>query len=611
MAQLPLNTIVPGDCIAGMAALPEGSVDLAFADPPFNIGYDYDVYEDKRAREEYLDWSRKWIAGVHRVLRPDGTFWLAIGDEYAAELKLISQEVGFHCRSWVIWYYTFGVNCAQKFSRSHAHLFYFVKDPQQFTFRSDELENRIPSARQLVYNDRRANPKGRLPDDTWIIRPQEVAGDLMDDAGVWSPSDVAPPADEEQTWTLRPQDLAERFQADEDTWYFPRVAGTFKERAGFHGCQMPEQLLGRIIRLCSHEGETVLDPFSGSATTLVVARKLGRRYFGFELSDEYVKHGLSRLESVCVGDRLQGAPEPKMSAPETFQGKTSRSQHRTNIDTAAAGKAAGLESRFEQAQLELTLSGIAAAFELTHAGYSADRVVVDPDLNDQFTETCRRFGLVGDPSTWNSLLFRLRKAGKLAALETSRKTEVSWADCDPFLFASELAWQSLLSENRATSLDEIFCHPELAREFDERAAQLAPGFTPFEYRWAALKLRKQAKLARTRSHVLTVPKKLLQSVDPEKLSIDDLPDSSGAYLVTSGRSDRLYAGETLNLRDRLSRHFADEKTASWLKTGKPLSVQLLSCAVSEASPLAWQACLVRTYRPRLNLRELSDVEETR
>ncbi len=158
-----------------MNALPAGSADLVFADPPFNIGYEYDVYQDKQERQHYLDWSRSWIAAVHRVLKPTGTFWLAIGDEYAAELKLLSQDVGFHSRSWVVWYYTFGVNCKNKFSRSHAHLFYFVKDPRTFTFRSDELENRIPSARQLVYADNRANPNGRLPDDTWVLRPQDLA----------------------------------------------------------------------------------------------------------------------------------------------------------------------------------------------------------------------------------------------------------------------------------------------------------------------------------------------------------------------------------------------------------------------------------------------------
>ena len=285
-----LNRIHHGDCIAGLNQLPEGSIDLAFADPPFNIGYEYDVYDDVKEHQHYLDWSREWITAVHRVLKPSGTFWLAIGDEYAAELKLLSQElnqenkIGFHCRSWVIWYYTFGVNCKYKFSRSHAHLFYFVKDKEKFTFRSDEPENRIPSARQLVYNDKRANPKGRLPDDTWI---------------------------------LRPQDLADCLTPNEDTWYFPRVAGTFKEREGFHGCQMPEQLLGRIVRLCSAPGEIVLDPFAGSATTLTVAKKLGRQFLGYELSPEYVQRGSNRLANCCVGDLLEGAPEPLISAPAT------------------------------------------------------------------------------------------------------------------------------------------------------------------------------------------------------------------------------------------------------------------------------------------------------
>lgn len=283
-----LNRIHHQDCVAGLNALPAGSVDLAFADPPFNIGYDYDVYHDRKEHEHYLDWSRQWIGAVHRVLKPDGTFWLAIGDEYAAELKILSQQLGFCSRSWVIWYYTFGVNCTTKFSRSHAHLFHFVKDPKRFTFRAEELENRIPSARQLVYGDSRANPNGRLPDDTWILRPQDLAG---------------------------------HFTTEEDTWFFPRVAGTFKERAGFHGCQMPEQLLGRIIRICSHDGDVVLDPFSGSATTLAVAKKLGRKYLGYDLSPDYVKRGTERLAGIRVGDPLDGAPEPTMSAPTTANGR--------------------------------------------------------------------------------------------------------------------------------------------------------------------------------------------------------------------------------------------------------------------------------------------------
>ena len=284
------NAIHYQDCIAGMAKLPDGSIDLAFADPPFNIGYEYDVYDDTLRADEYLDWSRRWTAEVVRVLKPTGTFWLAIGDEFAAELKVMLQrEHGLTCRNWVIWYYTFGVNCKNKFSRSHAHLFYMVKDPKKFTFNADDSHIRVPSARQLVYGDKRANPKGRLPDDTWI---------------------------------LRPQDIPDSFQTHEDTWYFPRINGTFKERAGWHGCQMPEQLLGRIIRACSNPSDIVLDPFAGSGTTLAVAKKLGRRFLGFEISEEYGQSAQSRIDCVKEGQALEGSKDPLKSAPTTEDGTT-------------------------------------------------------------------------------------------------------------------------------------------------------------------------------------------------------------------------------------------------------------------------------------------------
>ena len=282
------NNVYNRDCIEGMQQLEDGSVDLAFVDPPFNIGYSYDVYDDRRDGDEYQDWCLSWMNEVHRVLKPNGTFWLAIGDEYAAELKVLMQrELKLTCRSWVIWYYTFGVNCTYKFNRSHAHLFHMVKDPKDFTFNVENI--RVPSARQLVYGDSRANPKGRLPDDTWI---------------------------------LRPQDLPEGFQADDDTWYFPRVAGTFKERAGWHGCQMPEQLLGRIIRACSNEGERVLDPFGGSGSTVAAAKKLKREFMTFELSQEYAERIELRLAAIEPGMPLDGAPEPTVSAPSTAEGST-------------------------------------------------------------------------------------------------------------------------------------------------------------------------------------------------------------------------------------------------------------------------------------------------
>jgi DNA modification methylase len=297
------NNVYQGDCIERLAKIEPGSIDLVFADPPFNIGYEYDVYHDQRADDEYLLWSRKWMAGVHAALKPSGTFWLAIGDEYAAELKLAAQELGFICRSWVIWYYTFGVNCTRVFSRSHTHLFYLVKDRKHFTFNANDPAVRVPSARQLVYADGRANPNGRLPDNTWI---------------------------------LRPQDAPHGFAPDHDTWYFPRVAGTFKEREGFHGCQMPEQLLARIIRCCSNPGETVLDPFGGSGTTLVVAKKLERQWIGFELSKDYVDKIKARLKHTKVGGPVDGPADPLYSAPPTPHGPTGR--RRKASSRTAGGK---------------------------------------------------------------------------------------------------------------------------------------------------------------------------------------------------------------------------------------------------------------------------------
>jgi site-specific DNA-methyltransferase (adenine-specific) len=231
---------------------------------------------------------------VVRVLGPSGTFWLAIGDEFAAELKCIfHRELGLELRSWVIWYYTFGVHCTRKFSRSHAHLFYFTRDPKQFTFNDEAI--RVPSARQLVYADARAHPRGRLPDDTWILRPQDVPGG---------------------------------FGPEEDTWYFPRVCGTFKERAGWHGCQMPEQLLGRIVRACSNPGDVVLDPFGGSGTTLVVAKKLDRRYLGFELSADYSAQIQARLDAARAGQPLEGSAEPLATTPVKVKASPRRGRRR-------------------------------------------------------------------------------------------------------------------------------------------------------------------------------------------------------------------------------------------------------------------------------------------
>lgn len=256
------NEIWAGDCLQLLPTLPKGSVDLVFADPPYNIGYQYDLYNDRRGKADYLGWTEKWLKSVKQVLKPTGSLFVAIGDEYVAEMKVRLDALGFSMRNWIVWHYTFGVNCTKKFNRSHAHILYYVADPRQFTFNPDPV--RVPSARMTTYADRRANPVGKLPDDTWVLRPQETEG---------------------------------HFRADQDTWYLPRVCGTFKERTG-HPCQMPEAVLERIIRSASNPGDLVLDPFAGSGTTLAVAKRLRRKYLGIELSENYVYDIRARLEQV-------------------------------------------------------------------------------------------------------------------------------------------------------------------------------------------------------------------------------------------------------------------------------------------------------------------------
>lgn len=544
---LKSNRIHQGNCIEKLRQLKTGSVDLVFADPPFNIGYEYDVYDDKRTTTDYLEFCEAWIKEVHTALKPDGTFWLAIGDEYAAELKVLSQQLGFHCRSWVIWYYTFGVNCVRGFSRSHTHLFHFVKDPEKFTFNGENPAIRVASARQLVYADSRANSHGRLPDNTWILRPHDVP------AGGFSPS--------------------------HDTWFYSRVAGTFKEREGFHGCQMPEQLLGRIIRICSNPGDLVVDPFGGSGTTLAVAKKLGRQWMGFELSKEYVNHIQKRLNECAVGDPLDGAADPLSSAPKTSKGKR-RTKFKNGRPVIALS--------------EDTEAAIIDAFVESSQGHSTDYVLCDPELGAAFIKACRKKSIAGDPRMWNTFLLRIRKSGKLPK-STEPGRRLSYTEMDPYSDASEAAMK-LIGLDYGMTLDEMLCSPQAAEEFDALAAQMAPGYSPFEYRWAALALRKRATTKRLKEFAAEQRAHWQQQPTPSRKSIEACLTSKyecpGVYVVLEGDSP-LYIGETRNLRSRLEKlintetwmKFSPDAVRIWKLDHEQDQFGLRSYLVSKANPL--------------------------
>src|SRR6266513_1779883 len=144
------NQIIQGDCVKLLSDGPEAWVDLVFADPPFNIGYLYHNYDDEKDVDEYVQWSEKWMRAVYRALKPNGSFYLAIGDEFAADLCHVARrKIGFHMRNWIIWHYTFGQQTKKMFAKSHTHILYFTKQApnaglSNITFNADAV--RVASA---------------------------------------------------------------------------------------------------------------------------------------------------------------------------------------------------------------------------------------------------------------------------------------------------------------------------------------------------------------------------------------------------------------------------------------------------------------------------------
>lgn len=244
--------IIVGDCVEELARLDGGFARLVFADPPYNVGVDYgdgaDV--DLIPSGAFTSWIARWVAECHRVLTDDGSLWVLISDEYAAECRVEIGRAGFSVRDWIKWYEGFGVNCTGKFNRCTRHLFHAVKDARRFVFHEDAVSR--PSARQTIYHDARANPGGKLLDDCWF--------------------DI------------------------------PRLAGTHGERMPDFPTQLPVALLTRIIGCASDPGDMVIDPFNGSGTTGIAATRLGRRYLGIEKQPRFAELATLRLRGDTHGE---------------------------------------------------------------------------------------------------------------------------------------------------------------------------------------------------------------------------------------------------------------------------------------------------------------------
>jgi site-specific DNA-methyltransferase (adenine-specific) len=243
-----------GDCVGLLGAVPAGTVRLAFADPPYNIGIDYGrgMKADQLPDAEYLAWCREWMALCAGRLTPDGSLWVLIGDEYADHFGVLLKDVGLHRRQWLVWYESFGVNHARGFNRCSRHLFWMVKDPRRFVFNPAAVTR--PSDRQAKYGDSRADPAGKLWDSVWGVNPP-----------------------------------------------IPRLVGTAGERIDGFPTQLPLTLLRPVVGCASDRGDLVLDPFCGSATTGVVAVDSGRRFVGIEANPDYARLARARLGRASGG----------------------------------------------------------------------------------------------------------------------------------------------------------------------------------------------------------------------------------------------------------------------------------------------------------------------
>lgn len=247
----PETNVHVGNCLDVLPGIAEDSVDLVFADPPFNQGVEYDRWDDDMSKEDYLSFTHEWIDSCLRVLAPHGSIWINVPDDVAADIVMYLKSRGLYMVNWCIWHFRFGQCRRGNFIVSKTHVLYFVKDLASRIWNPDAILE--PSDRASIYNDHRTQetrtPGLRVPLDVWYGQ------------------------------------------------YWGRIQGNNRERRPNHNNQIPEVYLQRVIKACSNEGDLVLDPFLGSGTTCTVARALNRRSIGIELSEAYAQSAFRRIKA--------------------------------------------------------------------------------------------------------------------------------------------------------------------------------------------------------------------------------------------------------------------------------------------------------------------------
>lgn len=253
-----LGILYKEDAIEFLKSLDSNSVDLIFADPPYNIRKaEWDCFSSQK---EYLDWSYLWIKEAHRVLKKTGSLYVCGFSEILADIKWISSDLFKGCK-WLVWFYRNKANLGKDWGRSHESILHLRKT-KDFYFNIDEV--RIP------YNDHTLKYPKRSQAET----SQYANGKKYEDY-IWEPNPLG----------AKPKDVLE----------IPTISNSSWERYE-HLTQKPVELLRKVILSSSNPGDLILDPFGGSGTTYAVAEAYDRKWIGTELDErhcEIIKERLS------------------------------------------------------------------------------------------------------------------------------------------------------------------------------------------------------------------------------------------------------------------------------------------------------------------------------
>lgn len=254
------GTLFCGDSLNWLLTLPDESADLIIADPPYNLKKaDWDCFA---SQEVYLHWSLQWMTQAARILKPTGSLYIMGFSEVLADLKAPASKLFWGCR-WLIWHYKNKANLGQGWGRSHESILLFRKSSSA----KMNIDNiRIPYGHHTL----------KYPD-----RTQAETSQYRHDK---SPNP-------EQNWRPNP-----RGAKPKDVIEIPTLCNGMQEKTP-HPTQKPEELIRKFVLASCDRGDLVIDPFSGSGTTLVVAEQLGRKWLGCEINPEYNQWAIQRLKT--------------------------------------------------------------------------------------------------------------------------------------------------------------------------------------------------------------------------------------------------------------------------------------------------------------------------